>query len=333
MRVVDDAEVKAVLERFDRSSPDTLLSSLASEIARLDRVFNSLAGRLAAIEALQAAADRVIAAEEDLQANALPEHFVVDATFSLSEESGLYPLEYTVKGQPFRWTTSQFSFSFFIRRDLPMAFSMRVLRFCLPGEQRLRCFADGEEIRIDARREQQGFRVGGELPPRSDNGASVLIFVCPTTSPAEIGGGEDTRKLGAAFQSLEVGTPERISMADGPVAARSERAARRPTENEIAAPPSTAGVPVVPRPVRPASSAGARLAGNGSTLHEPEAPGWIESRRPGPADSTETSAPADDLGNGKGSSNQDAGGPEPTLTALAADGERPPHGNGSNAAA
>jgi hypothetical protein len=298
MRVVNDAEVSAVLERFDRSSPDALLSSLASEIVRLDRLCNSLIGRIAAIEALQAAVDRVIAAQEDLPASALPEQFAVDASFSLSEASGLHPLEYTVNGYPFRWTTSQFSFAFFIRRDAPMAFSMRVLRFYLPGEQRLRCFADGEEMRIEVRRDQQGFRVGGTLPPRSDNGASVLIFVCPAASPAEIEGNEDKRQLGLAFNSLEVGTPERINATDGPVTTRSA-----PSLHGIAATPPMADLPATPHPAWPTPPADAPLVSNGGVLHEPEAPGWIEGRRPEPADAT------------------------------AADGDRPTHGNTSNAAA
>jgi len=197
--------VAAILARFDRTSPDNLLVSLAAEILRLTRAHADLAARLQAVEQLQAIADRLLP-DAPGAAVALPKTVVIDATQSMLDASGFYPLEFDKDGNPLRWTgpSKEFSLTFFIDRSAGGKFKLSFSRFAASvSASFMRCLLDGKPADIAVHDQRGGFELSGVLPPRGDSGATVLSFIVPgTSSLAQLGQSTDQRQLGLCFQRL-----------------------------------------------------------------------------------------------------------------------------------
>ena len=108
--MVEELDVNLVLGRLNRSSPDALLSSLASEIVRLNELCMSLHARIVAIEAMQTGADRLIAAQQDEPAGIADEPEFLDfgrdvvKAFRSQEKTvaAAAPPRATAKSDPFR---------------------------------------------------------------------------------------------------------------------------------------------------------------------------------------------------------------------------------------
>ncbi len=77
-----DLDESAVLRRFDRSSPDALLKSIAREIVNLRRAQAEIAVKMEVFASLQAAADRIVAAEAGVRGASHPSRVVIDAAQS-----------------------------------------------------------------------------------------------------------------------------------------------------------------------------------------------------------------------------------------------------------
>ena len=199
--------VAAVLARFDRSSSEKLLTSLAGEIVRLTREQADLSARLVAVEQLHVVLDRLLpAANADVSGGELPKTVQIDATHSMLDGIGFYPLEFDPAGAPSRWTGpgAQFSLGFFVDRRYGGKFKLSFQRFAASvSASFMRCMLDGKPTEFAVHDLRNGYEVSGVLPPRADHGASVLTFICPATaSPAQLGQSADTRQLGLAFQKL-----------------------------------------------------------------------------------------------------------------------------------
>lgn len=203
-----DVEVEAVLARFDRSSSEALLFSLAAEIARLNRSHATALARIEALETIGAVVDRMAASQDGAALTDLARAIVVGANYSLSGASGFYKLEYDVHGVPFRWTgpDPHFHFEFFVDRREGAPFSLRFLRrYGTESLDGICAFADGQEIPLELVRVHGGVEAKGLLPARSEPGGTVLMFVCPApVCPAEAGHSTDHRRLGLAFEWLKV---------------------------------------------------------------------------------------------------------------------------------
>ena len=225
---VADPEVEALLGRFDRSSAQTLLVSLANEFLRLERAHNSLASRVKSMEALQSAIDRVVAARIDAPAADFPKKARFLPEDSLQEAAGFYNLEHDPTGRGYRWTGPEphFSFPFFLDRRAPARFRLTLggLAKSIPIEA-MRCFVDGEEVAGAISQAGDGWEITGTLPQKDDSAGTVLTFACPfTASPAETEGSADTRKLGVIFRALlvEAETTSPASQADNRASVVSE---------------------------------------------------------------------------------------------------------------
>ena len=224
--------VAAVLARFDRSSPDNLLTSLATEILRLTRAQADLAARLQAVEQLQAVADRLLPEAGGAEPAELPKTALIDATQAILDGAG----------NPIRWTgpSAQFSLSLFIDRRQGGRFKLHFTRFAASvSASFMRCLLDGKPADITVHDLRGSFELSGVLPPRADPGASVLTFICPATaSQAQLGQGSDQRQMGLCFQKL---TAQSAMAAD--------------TAPQSASPPAGAG----PRPLADGPSAVRRV--------------------------------------------------------------------------
>ena len=210
-------DANAVLARFDRSSSESLIASIASEIARLDQANRQLQARLAAMETLQILMDRIAAADQHVAMDELPRSVVIDASYSLSAAGGFYEIEYDTDGKPFRWTGPDrpFSFVLLVNRMHGARFSLEFSRIYAHARPIDQCLVDGEPVKVVVGKLADRFTLTGELPPRGGNSGSVLTFISPVTvSPAEVETTFDSRTLGVAFQRLRV-----IAKAEAPLAA------------------------------------------------------------------------------------------------------------------
>lgn len=243
-------DADAVLSRFDRSSSESLIASIASEIARLDQACHKLQARLVAMETLQLLMDRIAVADQQVAAAELPRAVVIDASYSLSGAGGFYEIEYDTEGKPFRWTGPDrpFSFVFLVNRLHGARFSMEFSRiYAHAPVESIQCLVDGEPTAVVVAQKADGFALSGELPPRSGNGGSVLTFISPVTvSPAEVETTFDRRTLGVAFQWLSV-----TAKAEAPPLA--VRPAKKEAAPVVEAAPEPAPVAAVPAPVAVAS--------------------------------------------------------------------------------
>jgi hypothetical protein len=195
----NSASVNAVLARFDRSSPEKLLASLAAEIVRLGRENADLAARLLAVEQLQAVADRLLPAAP-AKPEPLPQNVTIDATHSLLDSNGFYPLEFDATGNPSRWSGPgpQFSLPVFVDRTHGARFKLSFSRLAVQAAPSLlRCLLDGRACEISVSQTGGGVEVSGQMPARADQGASVLSFIVPGMAAAA-----DQRPIGLCFQKL-----------------------------------------------------------------------------------------------------------------------------------
>jgi hypothetical protein len=202
-----DLDVEAILARLDQSSLPQLALSLAHEIARSNELFVALFARVAAIEALQVVNDRIVDEGTILSPDQLPRSVRFDATYSLPRSNGLYALEYIPGGKPFRWTGPDpaFSFEFFVNRTEGAQAILHFERLYRGSPEEIRCLVDGKTIPTRVVEGPEGLEIRANLPSRDDAGGTALTFVCPNiASPAEHEGNKDTRRLGLAFQSLNV---------------------------------------------------------------------------------------------------------------------------------
>jgi len=202
-----DLDEASVLRRFDRSSPDALLKSIAREIVGLRRAQAEVAAKMEAFASLQAAADRIAAAEADVRGACAPSRVVIDAAQSFQGATGFYELEHDPDGQPFRWTgpDPRFSLEFFVNRKTPAKFVLRFGPLFTGGSPRgLLCFVDGEPTPVKLQAATTCFEAIGVLPPRGDAGGSVLSFVCPQMGSPAAQGLDDARMLGLLFRRLTV---------------------------------------------------------------------------------------------------------------------------------
>lgn len=218
-------EIVSVLARFDRTSPETLLMSLAAEIARLSRAQADLAARLKAVEQMHSIEDRLLAVATARQLAALPASAVVDAMQTMLDATGFYGLEFDGSGKPYRWTGpgTDFSVEFFLNRQHGGVFTLHFSRFAgpaAPGD--VRCLVDGVPAGVEAvELGGASFEISGPLPVRLDAGPTLLTFVLPATaSPRELGISSDERQLGLAFQSVTAHANQPDPDAGAPAAAR-----------------------------------------------------------------------------------------------------------------
>ena len=210
LKFIPDSDVESLIGRFDRSSANALLVSLATELLRLGRAHAALSAKVAAMEVLQTTIDTIAAVGVEVERAIFPKVLTLGAADSLQGARGLYQLEYDSIGRPYRWTgpEADFSFQFFVDRSVDLGF------FLAFGEHSanipvdgMRCFGDGTEIAVKIRHTKDGYELDGCLPARIGRGGSVLTFVCPTiASPAEYDGSTDKRLLGVTFRSLRIGT-------------------------------------------------------------------------------------------------------------------------------
>ncbi len=206
-------EIVSVLARFDRTSPETLLMSLAAEIARLSRVQADLSARLKAVEQMHTIEDRLLAVATSKQLIAMPTSAVVDATQTMLDSVGFYALEFDGSSRPYRWTgpATDFSVEFFVNRQHGALFTLRFSRFSCPTNLAdVRCLVDGVPVTIHGvDLGTVGFEISGNLPVRLDTGPTLVTFVIPATaSPRDLGLSSDERQLGLSFQSLTAHTSQ-----------------------------------------------------------------------------------------------------------------------------
>jgi hypothetical protein len=229
-----DFDEEAILRRLDRTSPDTLLKSIVGELTRLARAHNQLRARLAAMEALQTVADRIVAGDVTDLFDSYPRQIEINADNSIIDADGFYHLEHGHDGTPFRWSgpDRQFSFKFFIDRRPSLYFELRFGKIYadVPVDG-LVAYADGQPIDLVVQGRPGGHKARGVLPPREKPGGSVLSFTCPKMESPKSRGNADSRVLGVLFHSLQIGGAQASS--DRLVSERSKPNAAAP-EHDLA---------------------------------------------------------------------------------------------------
>lgn len=207
---VSAADLEKILERIDRSSPDSLLMSLVEELVLLQESHRDLQARITAMEVFQGIGDRVLTDSTKVRFD-LPTAVTIDGAFSLSSKNGFYGVEYDHTGGPYRWTGPDPTFHFEVMVDRKQKLDLR-LRYSqlfvhLPDTS-VRCFVDGIEVEGKTIVVDREFELRALIPEREKFGATVLTFVCPgVQSPMEAGMSDDMRKLGLAFRWLKLDLP------------------------------------------------------------------------------------------------------------------------------
>ena len=227
-----DFDKESILRRLDRTSPDTLLKSIAGELAHLAQANNQLRARLAAMEALQTVADRIAAGERIDLFDSYPRQIEINSDNSIIDAHGFHQLEHGHDGTPFRWSgpNTQFSFKFFIDRRTPMHFELRFGKiFADAPVDELVGYADGEPIDLVVHGRPGGYKARGVLPPRQKLGGSVLTFTCPKMESPKSRGDADSRLLGVLFRSLSIGAA--LASSEQPSAEKSKPNGAAPERN------------------------------------------------------------------------------------------------------
>jgi hypothetical protein len=208
-------DVDKILARLDRSSPEALLNSIAQELLRLHQAFDVLVARMHALEITQTTYDQMVTSSETIAFAPVPRTALIDASFSLSTESGFYPLEYDNLGVPYRWTGPEptFLFEVFIDRQQPATIRMHYSKGRFDeARQSVRCYVDGHEIATALVEVDGEFEVRGVMPPRDLVGGTIISFVCPGVSvPSADGRSEDIRALGLVFRWLRIDAVPNVS--------------------------------------------------------------------------------------------------------------------------
>ncbi len=228
--------IEEILGRFDGSSGETLIRSLAAEFLQLHRAHAALAARLAVMETLQAMSDGILEAASGAVAR-YPARARVAADDCVLDIIGFHQLEHDQTGAPYRWTGPEryFSFHLFVDRRTPAAFVLSFGAFYAEASvKHLRGFVDGKEILLSFKGASNGWEARGAMPPRRDAGATVLTFVVPQIASPSSKGSADVRLLGLSFQSLTVET-------SGELAADVYRDVHRKLDMSLEGPPLEVG--------------------------------------------------------------------------------------------
>ena len=228
-KIETELDEAAIFQRFDRSTPDALLRSIAREFIRLSRANLLLAARVAALESLQDAPEGapesgdeaaisfasnpeplqpgIKAVDEQTPAPPAPtlaREMILQPTDSFSGAVGLYELEYDPLGA-YRWSGPDASFSFHLPldRSAPVSFALSFDRFFTDASvDRLECLVDGQRTAIAVQPDGAGHVAHGVAPAHDSGGGMTLTFVCPEIgSPQDIGEA-DGRRLGLIFRQL-----------------------------------------------------------------------------------------------------------------------------------
>ncbi len=102
----------SILQRFDRSSPEALLQSIAMELARLGQANALLTARLAAMDSVQAMADRIASGAAADFATDYPSQVRIDAANSFLGGLGFYGVEHDQNGRPTAGRVPSLNFRF-----------------------------------------------------------------------------------------------------------------------------------------------------------------------------------------------------------------------------
>jgi hypothetical protein len=201
-----EVALAAVLKRIDRSSADALIQSIAGEIVRLQNANAALEARLAAMEQLNAMADRLL---DDAATAALiySSQVNIDAESAFLDALGFHALEYDNARAGFRWSGPQrhFSFHVFVDRSQTLVFALSFDGFYAESNvESLRAFVDGEETPLTFARVGELVEASGALPTRSGAGGTALTFLVPRVASPADRGGSDKRQLGLSFRRLVV---------------------------------------------------------------------------------------------------------------------------------
>lgn len=202
-------DAQAILQQFDRSSPDALLKSIAAELARLHQANAALTARLHAVEALALLSDRIAAGQILEFGVDLPHRARIAADQTLRGGIGFHRLEQDAQGRPVRWTgpEPEFSFQLFVDRQRPTHFTLCFDHFYVNEPvERLRCLVDGEPAELSFERVDDSWRARGAAPARADRGGTVIAFIVPKVQSPQERGQSDPRPLGLFFRWLEVET-------------------------------------------------------------------------------------------------------------------------------
>jgi hypothetical protein len=190
-------KIAEMVQRFDRSSPDELLQSIAAEIVRVGDAQAELTARLAQIEARASVA-----------AAAQPCGMAIDAESSLARARGFQNLERDKQGAAYRWTGPDPEFSFELALDRSAVVEVALFfdkTFVESDWSRLRCRADGVEVALGVEpRKPRGYVARARLPVRPGSGDTQLAFLCAQTRSPREDGFDDDRRLGLLFRRLEL---------------------------------------------------------------------------------------------------------------------------------
>ena len=223
--------MNAIFQRFDRSSPEALLRSLAEEFARLhqsnaessarltDEITSlqqdnaRLSARMKAMEVMATLADRIAAGEITEFGADYIDHVRIEADQAFRDGIGFHCVEFDIKGRPFRWTgpEPEFVFPLFVDRRRPSRLTLCFDSFFVdvPIEE-LRCFVDGRRVDLSFERVDDAWRASAEAPVRADGGGTVVAFVVPKIGSPQDLGTDDSRLIGLCFRWFkmcsEVGT-------------------------------------------------------------------------------------------------------------------------------
>jgi hypothetical protein len=196
----------AVLKRIDRTSADSLIQSIAGEIVRLQSANAVLEARLAAMESLNALADRLLSEPSSAPQPVYASRVEIDAASAFLDAVGFHALELDPNGAPFRWSgpQRQFSFHLFVDRSRAAAFTLSFDGLYAEGPvEGLRGFVDGEEIALSFARAER-VEARGELPIRREGGGTTLTFLAPRLASPGDRGLNDRRQLGVCFRRLAI---------------------------------------------------------------------------------------------------------------------------------
>lgn len=151
----------------------------------------------------------------------LPKKLNITADSYIPITAGLYNLEWSSGGAPFRWTGPEraLTLNLFIDRSSPAICSFVLLPIRKDqAENQCRILIDGEPINLQIKRSAEAVIVNGAITQRQSAGPTTLTFISPAPFvPAAIdANSDDTRMLGVAMHRLIIDrTPTAKEEADG----------------------------------------------------------------------------------------------------------------------
>jgi hypothetical protein len=226
---IDARELKAkaqeIKERLLKADPAegliTEMAFLHDSVARLQATLKTLERQQRTLEAALAARD-VFVQPDPRAAYSLPQQLVIEADHLLDPEDGFYSLEHSAKGQPFRWTGPETSFTFnvYVDRSEPRPVEALFLNSIVPDMfQVTQCFVDQEHVETRYVFEDGLNKIYAEIPARAhpDTTRTAVTFVLPEVRSARDSdpASSDTRPLGVAFHRLTI-APDAVARAEEP---------------------------------------------------------------------------------------------------------------------